>query len=107
MIDASALQQPIKSLRLDWQSNADGFVGKVRISGSDDLTAWTTLVDQAALVRLTFGGLQLNQNRVELRGAKYKYLRLSWPDQQAPLESLTVLAEPARVSLLHSALGIP
>ena len=91
----AALKQPIKALRLDWRSNADGFVGKVRISGSDDLTAWTTLVDHAALVRLTFGGQKLNQNRVDLPGAKYKYFRVSWPDQQAPLEALEVVAEPA------------
>ena len=95
LIDASALKQPIKALRLDWRSNAEGFVGKVRISGSDDLTAWTMLVDPAALVRLTFGGQQLNQNRIELPRAKYKYLRVSWPDQQAPLEALSVVAEPA------------
>ena len=95
LIDASALKQPIKALRLDWRSNPAGFVGKVRISGSDDFSAWTTLVDQAALVRLTFDGQQLNQNRVDLPSAKYKYLRVSWPDQQVPLEALSVVAEPA------------
>ena len=51
--------------------------------------------DHAALVRLTFGGHQLKQNRVELRGVRFKYLRVSWPENQQPLESLTVVAEPA------------
>jgi hypothetical protein len=95
LIDASIVKQPIQSLQLDWQGDADGFVGTVRIDGSDDLNTWRTVTDRAALARLNFGGFQLNQNRVELRGAAHKYLRLSWPDRQSPLESLTVRAEPA------------
>jgi hypothetical protein len=94
LIDASQVKRPIQSLQLDWQGTAD-FVGKVRIEGSDDLGAWSIVADQAALARLDFGGFKLNQTRVELRGAAHKYLRLSWPEQQPPLESLTVLAEPA------------
>lgn len=95
LIDASAVKQPIQSLQLEWQGDQEGFIGTVRIEGSDDLNVWRVLADRAALARLNFGGVQLNQNRVELRGGGYKYLRLSWPDQQAPLESLSVLAEPA------------
>jgi Protein of unknown function (DUF3999) len=95
LLDASALRQAIQALRFEWQSGADGFVGSVRVEGSDDLSAWTTIADHAALVRLTFGGHQLEQNRVELRGVRFKYLRVSWPENQQPLESLTVVAEPA------------
>jgi len=95
LIDASHVKRPIQSLQLDWQGDAGDFVGKVRIEGSNDLNAWRIVTDQAALARLNFGGFKLNQNRVELRGAGDKYFRLSWPDQQPPLESLTVLAEPA------------
>jgi uncharacterized protein DUF3999 len=94
LIDASSVKRPIHALRLDWQADAEGFVGTIRIEGSDDLNAWRTLTEQAALARLDFGGFRLNQDRIELRGARYKYLRLSWPDHQAPLESLSVLAEP-------------
>ena len=94
LIDASALKQPIKALRLNWRSNAEGFVGKVSISGSDDFSAWITLVDHGALVHLTFDGQQLNQNRVELPSARYKFLRVTWPNQQMPLEALAVVAEP-------------
>jgi hypothetical protein len=95
LLDASALKQAIQALRFEWQSGADGFVGSVRVEGSDDLSAWNTIADQAALVRLTFGGHQLEQNRVELRGVRFKYLRVSWPENQQPLESLRVVAEPA------------
>ena len=47
------------------------------------------------MVRLTFGGHQLEQNQVELRSVRFKYLRVSWPENQQPLESLSVVAEPA------------
>lgn len=95
LIDASLVKRPIQSLELDWQSDADGFVGKIKIEGSDDLNAWRVVTDHAALARLNFGGFKLNQNRVELRGAAHKYFRLTWPEQQPPLEALSVLAEPA------------
>ncbi|HXK30035.1 MAG TPA: DUF3999 domain-containing protein [Candidatus Binatia bacterium] len=94
-VDASAVKQPIQALNFDWKSSAEGFVGKVKIEGSDNLAAWATLVDHAALARLTFGGYQLNQDRVELPSVKQKYLRVTWPDGQAPLESLALIAEPA------------
>jgi hypothetical protein len=95
LIDASLMKRPIQSLELDWRGDAGDFVGKVRIEGSDDLNAWRSVADQAALARLNFGGFKLNQNRVELRGTAHKYFRLTWPDQQPPLESLSVLVEPA------------
>ena len=95
LVDASGVKQPIQSLLLDWQADTDGFVGTMRIDASDDLNTWRIVTDRAALARLSFGGFQLNQNRVELLGDAHKYLRLSWPDRQPPLESLTVRAEPA------------
>jgi hypothetical protein len=95
LLDASALKQAVQALRFEWQSGADGFAGSVRVEGSDDLSAWNAIANRAALVRLTFGGHQLTQNRVELRGVRFKYLRVSWPENQQPLESLTVVAEPA------------
>jgi len=68
LLDATVLKQAIQALRFEWQSGADGFVGSVRVEGSDDLSAWNTIANRAALVRLTFGGHQLEQDRVELRG---------------------------------------
>jgi hypothetical protein len=95
LLDASALKRAVQALSFDWQSGADGFVSRIRVEGSDDLSAWTAVADGVALVRLSFGGHQLQQNRVELHAAKFKYLRVSWPENQRPVESLTVLAEPA------------
>lgn len=95
LLDASSLKTAIEALLLDWQTTSESFVGEVRVEGSDDLAAWTILTDRAALARLTFGGHQVQRNRVDVRFAKFKYLHVSWPKSQAPLESLTVAAEPA------------
>ena len=95
LLDASSLKPAIEALVLDWQTASESFVGQVRVEGSDDLAAWTILTDRAALAHLTFRGHQVQRNRVELRFAKFKYLRVSWPKSQAPLESLSAFAEPA------------
>jgi uncharacterized protein DUF3999 len=63
------------------------------VEGSDDLSSWGTLSDQAALANVLFDGHQLRRDRAELRTAKYKYLRVSWSESQKPLESLSVFAE--------------
>ena len=97
LVDASAVKQPLSTLEFDWQSNADSFIGTVRIEGSDDLSRWNLLSGNAALARLSFGGHQVTRNLVELRGAKAKYLRISWPESQPPLAALTVLAEPSPI----------
>jgi hypothetical protein len=95
LLDATGGKLPIRALQCDWQGDSSNFVGKVRVDGSDDLAAWSNLADNAALARLNFDGQQVRRDRVELRPAKFKYLRLSWPENQAALDSLTVLAEPA------------
>ena len=94
LLDASAVKRSLSTLEFDWQSAADGFIGMVRVEGSDDLSHWNVLADNAALARLSFGGHQVKRGRVELRAAKAKYLRISWPQSQPPLEALTVVAEP-------------
>jgi hypothetical protein len=95
VLDASALKRPMQALQFDWKSTAGGFAGKVRVEGSNDLTHWNVLADNASLVSLDFGGRSLRQKRVELRVEQYKYLRVSWPESQPPLELLSVRAEPA------------
>jgi len=95
LVDASTLKPAIHALKFDWKGDSASFVGKVKVDGSDDLAGWTNLADSAALARLTFDGHQVERDRVELRPAKFKYLRISWPENQPPLESLNVRAEPA------------
>ncbi len=94
LLDASTLKLAVQALKFDWKGDSASFVGKVKVDGSDDLAGWTNLADNAALARLTFDGHRVERDRVELRPAKFKYLRISWPENQRPLESLNVRAEP-------------
>jgi hypothetical protein len=95
LLDASSLKQPLRALLFDWRSVAEGFAGKIRIEGSDDLARWSLLTDNAPLVSLEFGGHSLQQKRVELRAPKVKFLRVSWPQTQRSLDLSSVRAEPA------------
>ncbi len=96
LLDASAAPRSLTTLEFDWQS-AGSFIGTVQIDGSDDLTHWNVLAPNAALARLSFGGHQVTRRRVELGAAKAKYLRVSWPAGQLPLDALTVSAEPSPI----------
>ncbi len=93
LLDASALKSIVRALKLDWRRDNHSFVGKVNVDGSDDLARWINLADNAAVARLIFDGHRVERNRVELRPAKLKYLRISWPANQAALEDLRVGAE--------------
>jgi hypothetical protein len=95
LLDASGNKFPLRELQLDWQGDSSSFIGKVRVDGSDDLAVWTNLANNAALARLAIDGHQVRRDRVELHPGKFKYLRISWPENQTALESLNVLAEPA------------
>lgn len=78
LVEASALERPLRALELDWTPAPDGFAGRLRVEVSDDLAAWRTLVAAAPLVSLEAGGQRLEQKRIELPPQKAKYLRLSW-----------------------------
>lgn len=98
LVDATALKQALATLELDWRSAGD-LVGSLRVEGSDDLARWTTLAAAAPLVSLQFDGQRLEQKSVELPAVRYKYLRLSWPAEQAPLELITLRGRPRDVRI--------
>lgn len=93
LLDASQMKQPLRVLLFEWKIPADGFAGKVRVDGSDDLSRWNPIVRDASLVSLEFGGHRLEQKRVEFRAQKYKYLRVSWPADQKAIELTGVRGE--------------
>lgn len=78
LIDTTSLERALKMLAIDWRPVDGGFSGRLRVDGSDDLSAWRTLVAGAPLVALEMGGQRLEQKRIELPQQKLKYLRLSW-----------------------------
>ena len=94
LLDASMVPRALTVLEFDWRNAAGSFIGTVRIEGSDDLSHWQVVADNAALARLDFGGHQVTRNRVALRATKAKYLRVSWPENQPELVNLTARADP-------------
>lgn len=96
LVDASALKQPPSVLELDWRRTGD-LVGTLTVEGSDDLARWTVLTAAAPLVSLQFDGQRLEQKSVELPAVHYKYLRLSWPTGQTPVELIALHARPRAV----------
>lgn len=80
LIDASALQQPLEKLLLDWDEAAEGFLVPVTLESSNDLTNWSPLVTHASLASFTQGGYRLRQGEINLASqGQAKYYRLSWP----------------------------
>jgi len=103
LVDATAFKRPMHALELDWRESGEGLSGNLRVEASDDLQRWRTLVPAAPLLSLEFGGHKLQRKTVDLPAAQYKYLRLSWPAGQEPIEltHLSIrpsdtLLEPAR-----------
>lgn len=75
--DAGEDKRPLEALALDWRAAA-GFNGTAKVEASDDLARWQTLVTDAPILELAHGGERLERRRIELRGRKARYLRLSF-----------------------------
>jgi hypothetical protein len=102
LLDASELKAPQEALLLAWQAR-EGFSGRVRVEGSEDLKSWHALAANAPILFLEHAGARLERNRVELSGARSKYLRLAFdgvaPDfrlKEVRVELRPQTTEPAR-----------
>lgn len=93
LLDASSIKLPIQALELDWPTGKESFVGSIQIETSDDLKHWSMIVRNAPLANLQFGGHSLLQKRVEFPALHAKYIRLSWPAEQAALRLASASAE--------------
>jgi hypothetical protein len=107
LVDVSALKQPYEALELNWRQRSTSFATSLRVEASDDLKNWTTVVPQAPLVRVDYGGQRLEQRTVEFQPRTAKYLRLSWPaagkvdgtGRAEPLELTGVMARTGEIAL--------
>ncbi len=77
IVDAAELKASHEALLLSWEARP-GFSGQARVEGSDDLKTWRPLAAAAPILLLEHAGARLERNRVELAGARAKYLRLSF-----------------------------
>lgn len=98
IIDTSEAKRPLSSLELEWKGNAS-FAGRARLEASDDLARWKTVVSDAPLVSLEYGGERLEQRRIEFPARAYKYLRMSWTGIPAGIELTSLSAEPGEIQV--------
>lgn len=77
LVEVGKDEKPIDALELEWRT-ATGFNGAARVEASDDLSRWRTLAHDAPILALEHAGERLERRRVELRGARAEYLRLSF-----------------------------
>ena len=93
VLDASALDAALVSLKLDWADGQDGFQ-RFSIEASDDLQAWQPW-GTGHLARLAFEGERVEQRQVELPGRQARYLRLLWqsPRQAPQLTAVSVRSQ--------------
>jgi hypothetical protein len=93
LVDATDAREPISAIVLAWAPKSGGMNTRIRVETSDDLDLWRTLVGEAPLLDLEYDGRHLLRDRVEFRQVSARYLRISWPTAQAPLQLNTVRAE--------------
>ncbi|RXN85454.1 DUF3999 domain-containing protein [Achromobacter aloeverae] len=96
VIDLGADSPPLSALLIHLQDSS--WQGRVDISASEDLRAWTPVI-QAPLLKAASGDATLAQERVDLDGLRARYVRLRWPDGAPALagiegESIPVDATP-------------
>lgn len=65
----------------------DNYQGRVTVEASDDLRHWQAAGD-AQLLKVSYNGSTLSQERIELDGTRARYLRLHWLDGVPYVESI-------------------
>lgn len=93
LVDARALDQPVRAVVLELPAAAEHVVTRLRVEASDDLARWTPLVSDAPVLRLEAGGQRLEHLRIEFAPRQARYFRLSWPVAARPLELAGLSAE--------------
>ena len=67
----------------------DNYQGRVSLDASDDLRSWQRVTD-TPLLKITYGGDTLTQERIELGNLRARYLRLRWLDSAPDIASMDV-----------------
>jgi hypothetical protein len=79
VIDTQALDKPLQALDLEWADVPTTFVAAISIEGSNDLDRWTT-VGAGAIAHLQNSEGNLLQQRINLNGNAFDYLRVTVSD---------------------------
>ena len=85
IIDLSGVKQNIDQLIFDISDDAGSYLKSVFIEKSDDLNSWSTMVSNASLSRLQYGGHTLEKNNINIPNQRTKFLRFTWRDNSENL----------------------
>lgn len=104
LLDASQLDRPVAELRADWRPVEGGFVGKFRVDASNDLNAWSTVVESATLAELNAEVGEVRVDVIELRPRKARYFRVTQMEGNRPLlfASVSVRSRETQLPERHS-----
>ena len=81
ILDLSALKSNVDALEFTIISAERNYLKRAMLETSNDLNYWEPLMQNAALSSLQYAGHDLVKNRIDLTGAKPKYLRFTWQDE--------------------------
>jgi hypothetical protein len=100
LIDLGRASQASRVSALLVHLRDDNYQGRVTVEASEDLRHWRPAGD-AQLLKVSYNGSTLSQDRIELDGARARYLRLRWLDGVPYVESMdmeiqTLAADPAQ-----------
>ena len=79
ILDVSSFSENLDMLTLEWSHQENGFVSKVDVFASSDLSDWRRIARDAALADMAFGDQKLYRNQIDLPGRRDKYLKITWP----------------------------
>ncbi|WP_027798763.1 DUF3999 domain-containing protein [Paraburkholderia dilworthii] len=94
LIDAGEASHEGRASALVIRLRDDNYQGRVSVESSDDLRNWQPAGD-AQLLKVSYNGSTLSQDRIELSSAHARYLRLHWLDGAPYLESMNVEVQAA------------
>jgi hypothetical protein len=77
LIDTGGFDAAVDALELDW-TGVPVFEAALRVSASDDLSRWRTVVPRAGLLAAGAPGARIEQRRIALPALRARYLRLEW-----------------------------
>ncbi|HGY10367.1 MAG TPA: DUF3999 domain-containing protein [Oceanithermus profundus] len=105
LLDLKPLEGRAARLEFHWRPPEEGFVTRITLEGSDDLTRWHPLV-QASLAELATKGQRIVRNAIDVPFPTPRYLRFAWPSTTGPrLEGVVARvrgnAEPAPLHWLE------
>lgn len=93
VLDTGALERPLTALRVELAPSEGDYMLPVSVETSDDLTRFARVGPPRSLVRLTWAGEQIAQDRFELPAVEARYVVLRWKAGSLPAPLVRVTGE--------------